>query len=408
MNKNKNRKTRTPPQREKGESSMTSFLVSETGYEMLCGGEYTRLSDCPEIRAAVQRVSDIVSSMTIYLMENSDGGDRRITNQLSRIFDISPNPYMTKKTFITNIIQSLMLDGNGNAVVYPVTSGGWLTALQPIPPAHVGFMQNTQGFGYVININGKSYDPADICHFVINPDSEYPWKGTGYKRPLKDITKNLKQAAKTKNAFMSDKWKPSIIVKVDAENEELSDPKARDKLTNKYLSSIEAGKPWMIPADNFEVINVKPLTLNELAINEAVNVDKKTAAALVGVPEWLVGVGTFSEKEWNNFISTKIKGICDIITQEMTRKLLINPAWYLKFNMRSVYSYDITTLSNVGANLYTRGIMDGNEVRGWLDLTPRKGLEELVILENYIPQGMIGEQKKLIQEGGEGDGTESF
>ena len=33
-----------------------------------------------------------------------------------------------------------------------------------------------------------------------------------------------------------------------------------------------------------------------------------------------------------------------------------------------------------------------------------EGLDELVILENYIPLGMIGDQKKLIQ-GGEGDGA---
>ena len=32
-------------------------------------------------------------------------------------------------------------------------------------------------------------------------------------------------------------------------------------------------------------------------------------------------------------------------------------------------------------------------------VTALEGLDELVILENYIPQGMIGDQKKL--EGGE-------
>lgn len=46
-------------------------------------------------------------------------------------------------------------------------------------------------------------------------------------------------------------------------------------------------------------------------------------------------------------------------------------------------------------NLYIRGIYTGNDVLNLIGDSPKDELNDLIILENYIPQGMIGEQKKL-------------
>lgn len=396
MSKKKKKQVRAEP-------AKVSYLCGIDAYETLCGNGYTRLSNNPEIMAGIHKIADLVSSMTIYLMSNSDTGDVRIRNELSKKIDINPNRYMTRKTFIAAVVRSLLLEGDGNAVVLPITSEGYLGDLIPIPPGMVGFIQ--EGHGYKILCDGKIYDPENFLHFVTNPDPEYPWKGTGYRVTLREVADTLKQAAKTKQGFMESKWKPSMIVKVDGLVDEFASKEGRSKLLQQYIETSSAGEPWMIPAEQFDVKEVRPLSLNDIALPESVKLDKRTVAAILDIPAFIVGEGEFRIDEWNNFINTRIRTLCNAIEQELTRKLLINPEWYFKFNLRSLYAYDIDTLSEVGANMYTRGIMTGNEVRDWIGLSPKDGLDELIILENYIPAGMIGDQKKLLQ-GGDKNGTE--
>ena len=360
-----------------------------------CAG-YTSLDQDPTILTACQVIATLVGLVSWHIMENSDNGDRRIKNELSRKIDIDPNSFLTRADFYEAIAMNMLLYGDGNAVVRPHTENGYLRDLEVVPMSRVSFVpDDILGYGYWILIDGVKYDPKDLLHFRLHPDKNYPWKGTGIRVAIKDIANNLKQAAHTEKAFMSSDYKPPLIVKVQAMGEEFQKPEGRASIANDYLKTSKSGEPWIIPAEQMDVTSVKPLTLQDLAISDTVKMNKETAASIVGVPSFLVGVGDFKKDEYNNFIQTTVKHIVEKIQQTMTKGILLSPNWYIKGNVWALLDWDVQQITSVFTAMGDRGWVTGNEARDRINLEPKEGLDELKVLENYIPADMSGNQNKL-------------
>lgn len=370
--------------------------VMSADFDNLCVSDYVSLDKNPEIMTACKKIAELIGSMTIYLMENTSKGDVRIMNELSRKIDIDPIQTMTRSHWMQTIVMNMLLYGQGNSIVVPHTYGGIIQSLEPISASRISFVPKGNSYrDYYVLIDGIQRRPSDLLHFVYNPDKYYLWMGQGIQVVAKDIAKNLKQATETKNAFMGSKWKPALIVKVDGLVDEFSTKEGRQKILEDYVKASNVGEPWLVPSEQFQIEQVKPLSLKDLAIEEGVELDKRTVAALLGVPPFVLGVGSFNRDEWNNFISTTIMTLVKTIEQELTRKLILNPKWYLRLNVLSLMDYDLSTIATVYTAFGDRGWVNGNEARDRIGMSPVDGLDEYKVLENYLPIDQSGLQKKI-------------
>lgn len=362
------------------------------GSELPAG--YHCLLDSPEISACINRIAAIISSATIYLMENTNKGDVRVHDDLARFVDVEPWPNMaTRQSWVNWIVTTLLGEGDGEAFVLPRTTGGKFTALEPMPGAVS--IDNPAG-GYFVQWRGYTYAPDEVLHFRLYADPDRPWKGRGVRVQANRLAASLSTTSQLKDMLNSPDYKPPLIVAVNSDNA-FSNEAERENFREKYLSDSKDGKPWILPADLVKIEQLKPMSLTDLAIKDTVEIDKKTATAIFGVPGFTLGIGNFSEAEHNHCVRTVYIPICQGIEQEMTLKLLASPRRYFKISRRRLYAYDLKDLINMDLAMADRGYLNGDEVRADMDLDP-VGLTERTRLENFIPTDMAGNQKKLIQE----------
>lgn len=367
------------------------WLSGEDNKNILLPAGYAPVTKNEEVKKCIHKIADLVSSMTIMLMENSQDGDIRLKNELSKKIDVYPNNYMVRKNFIYKIVSDMIT--HGNSVVLPEVNEGLLDNLIIWDINGVSYRGDQKS--YSIQYKLQNFDPNELLHFVLIPDDLFPFKGQGFIPIVSDAIANIVQATTTKTGFLQSKWRPSLIIKVESDAEGMQIKEEREKILNSYVGDTENGEPWIIPASEIDVSEIRPLSLQDLAIQESIELDKKAVAAAFGVPPYMLGVGSFNKDEYNNFIYSVIMPISKVIEQELSKKVVYSPKWYFKFNSKSLMQYNLGELTTHVKEMVAGGLINRNEGRNAFDYSPVDGLNEYVVLENYIPVEDVGKQKKL-------------
>lgn len=387
------KKTRAEP------NPVMIWLNSNEARSTLLPSGYQRLSDNQEVKKCIHKIADLVSSETIMLMCNSENGDIRIYNELSKKLDVYPSKIMTRKNFVYHIVTQLL--SGGNSVVVPIIKNGLFYDFKILEQDYITYY-SSDDYNYTISYKGRIFTPDEVLHFKVCIDELNPYVGKGYADLVKNSIETLVQSNATKTGFLKSEWKPSLIMSISADSEEMADAEKRHELLESYVKTVEVGEPWVIPAGEIDIKEVRPLTLEDLAIQESMELDIKSIASAFGVPAFMVGVGEFNKDEYNNFISTTIMSIATEIQQELTRKLLLSKDLYFKLNCKALMQYDISEKMQFVKEMVSLGMMSQNEGRTEFDYSPadNEAMNNYIVLENYIPVAETGNQKKLKDKGG--------
>lgn len=168
---------RAEPKRTRG----IAFVGQDAWDSLECAG-YTSLASNPEICTAVDTIARLVASMTIHLMENTDKGDIRIKNELSRKVDINPQDNMTRQTWVHWLVKTMMLHGRKCSGLAGCKR--WNSIQSESGPPGVCLFHSGRNLGLQgIDSRTGIFSLDEVLHFVLNPSDVYPWMGTGYRWP---------------------------------------------------------------------------------------------------------------------------------------------------------------------------------------------------------------------------------
>jgi HK97 family phage portal protein len=181
-----------------------------------------------------------------------------------------------------------------------------------------------------------------------------------------------------------------------ADTAEFTTDEQREVLYDKWLKT-KPGTPYILPAQLIDVKSFPQMTLKDIAVNESAELDKKSIAAMFGLPLFLLGMDKYDEDEYNNFIDTTIAPIVKGMAQEFTKKLILSRRYYVKFNLESLKAFKTESKISMMYEGKKSGVFSANEIRIQAGYEPvdESAMNSYNILENYIPVDKIGSQEKL-------------
>lgn len=332
-----------------------------------------QIYDIPEVRTAIEKISDIFSTMPIYHKRiDKKGIVTYLEDSTNRVLNYSTSPLQNSSQFFKNVVTQLLV--NSNVFIEPIFEyeTGRLKQLYPLPNRRFEFSMdksNTVAYVKFLDERGnlvKNYNMQDLIYlsrFCTLSGGKSTDLGL-YETVLKSLGEQIVNVADPK--------KPRAILQSNQVGQ--GQLKDRDK-----KGTIEAVRADF--ADNVQglayldrIWNITPVNWQENDVNkDLMQMVINIVYSYFGINENIIN-NKANEAEMEMFISTTIKPLAQQFEKEFTNKLFTENEYYFGHRIEFDYfSLSVNTLSaktSLFATAIRAGILNIDECREMIGQPP--------------------------------------
>lgn len=389
----------------------------------------------------LKMLSETMAKMPWKLYQKTEKGIVEVgpeKNDLARLMQIRPNPFMTPTIFWNTVEMNRCHFGNAYVYIRRQLKrkkyGGEIKVMDLwIMPSNcvqvvvddAGFFAGAGKIWYVYSdpYSGKQYvfGTDEVLHFKTSHSLDGI---TGM--PVQYILKSSVEGAAAAQDFMTQLYENGLTAKATLEYTGELNEEAKQKLIQAFetygAGTKNTGKILPVP------LGMK-LTPLDIKLSDAQFIELRKYSSLQIAGAFGIKPNQINDYEKSSYSNSEMQQLSFYVDtmlfnmkqyeEEVNYKVVTEEAWsaglYFKLNEKVLLRTDSKTQMEIFAKGVNNGIYKSNEARRKLDMTDEEGGDALIVNGNYIPLTDVGKQYKAgsraegnenEQEGGLMDGEE--
>ncbi len=357
----------------------------------------------PAVWAAINVLSSTIAALPLNVYRKSGDDRERLSNTaIQKLLHGAPNRRWTSYRWRRYMMQSILLDGRSYNWIDSPTPGV-VRAIWPLDPASVTPKLDplTQRMTYAYQPDSSkpaiTYDESEIL--------DIPWmlqpNGIDHVKPLEKLKRaiGLSIALEKYATGFFDKGGVPPLQLIGPFRSGQAAQRAGDEISRRLLAKARNGDNVLVLPDGHELkqIGYNPeqsqlMDSRRFQIEEVARVYDLSPSFLQDLTR-----STFSNEEQKalHFVKHTVTQWVTAIEQEMNLKIFgMSSPRFVEFNMEGLLRGDFQTRMGGYATAIQNSINTPNEVRRRENLPPMDGGNELVLQQNMMPLGKMGQMQE--------------